>query len=162
MSTLQLHKPENEFTTFMQNIMFYTLLFTVEKKLVLEIFIQLGVATGEMDISLLNEEIKELYRDSMQRKLVYNNIVCKEMENIEAYEWIEYLLSLDRPWRSTMIYNEDKEAEIRRSMKNQNVVVDKNRTYEKITNISQLNHNDMYEVTILNIRSLELTFEKLK
>jgi hypothetical protein len=53
-----------------------------------------------------------------------------------------------------MIYNENKEAEIRRSMKNQNIIVDKNRT--------QLNHNDIYEVTILNLRSLELRFEKVE
>ena len=47
-------------------------------------------------------------------------------------------------------------------MKNQNVIVDRNRTAEKITNISQLNHKDMYEVTILNLRSLELRFEKVE
>ena len=41
MSNLQLSKPDSEYITFMQNIMFYTLLMTVNKKLVVEVLYNL-------------------------------------------------------------------------------------------------------------------------
>ena len=41
--------------------MFQTLALTVDVKLAVNIFIQLGVSTGEIDIAMSNEVIREVY-----------------------------------------------------------------------------------------------------
>ena len=54
MSKLQACKRDSEFIIFMQNVMFHTLALTVDTDIVIHIFIQLEVATGELDIAMLN------------------------------------------------------------------------------------------------------------
>jgi len=142
--------------------MFYTLLMTANNKIVVEVFIQLGVATGEMDIVYANERVRELYIESMQRRLVYNNKICKGMDIIRVDEWIEYLISLDRAWRCAINYDEDSEMGIKRYLRSLNVLVDNSRITEKIFNISQIDHTNKFEVTKMNLRSLELIFEELQ
>jgi len=162
MSNLQLSKPDSEYITFMQNIMFYTLLMTVNKKLVVEVFIQLGVATGEMDVEQMNGSMRELFNESMQRKLSYSNEICKEIGKIKIDEWIEFLINLDRPWLRKINHNEEMESEIKRYLRCVNITVDIDRIVEKITNIAQKNQTVGYELTIINLRTLEVRYEDVQ
>jgi hypothetical protein len=116
MDKIQLAKVDSGYITFMQNIMIHTLALTMDKYLTVSVFEQLGVATGEIDLRLRNEKVREIYEDQSDRRKI-NRI--KKIKEMDVHEWIWYLLTLRTTaiWTATPEFNEESQTTVRREAK---------------------------------------------
>jgi hypothetical protein len=154
MSKLQICKRDSEYIIFMQNVMFQTLALTVDVNMAVNIFIQLGVATGELDMVLPNEVIREVYdlRFEKRMRIFDERKKIKTIPNMKVFEWIELLLMIKgAPWGSSLNYNETEETEFRRTLRNTKFpVIDDNRSRNKILDVTMVNKEGLYKVMIIN------------
>jgi len=151
MNKIQLAKENSGYITFLQNLMFHTLALTRNKHLTASIFEQLGVATGEIDLTRRNEKIIEIYEDQSDRRK--KNLI-KVIKNMEAHEWVWYLLTL-HPTANFMVtqdYNEDAQTRVRReAKKNSSYLEDEERNRRRNIKIEQINGDRLYEITSIDV-----------
>jgi hypothetical protein len=155
MSNQQLSKQEDkEYISFMQNIMQHTLALTVNQQLAVQVFIQLGVATGELDINLQDESVTYEYNWRWDKKFQVKDYKGMEIESIKIGDWIEYLISFQgsMSWAfEAKIGNEEQERIRREVKKNGNQLEDRGRNRNKIIDIKQENLNGLYVITTADV-----------